>query len=226
MVPVGRTPNMSSPGSACQAYASWSTPVWPKAHTLKLRSPEAYIASADADGDDLRRQHHPLKPSRDDTGRRAGTHSQWDGHGAERSPIRASPEDQVLDVLRKQQIAQAWDEDRVEQVRKLLLAAAREDEGGDVQAARGDPSMAHGQPTPQQLSIKKRDDAFKSLFDSEDLVLSIREIKHIIADWSKVDPKVGIRLLNSSHNLLIQEYLLSSTRLCDTCSREFLAHAS
>jgi hypothetical protein len=128
-------------------------------------------------------------------------------------------------VLRKQQIAQAWDEDRVEQVRKLLLAAAREDEGGDVQATIGDPSMAHGQPTPQQLSMKKRDEAFKSLFDSEDLVLSIREIKHIIADWSKVDPKVGILLFNSSNNLLIQEYLLSSTRLCDTCCREFLAHA-
>lgn len=176
----------TNPASAPEPYASWSTPVWPKAHTLELKHRDAYqdTTGSNALGD----EHHPLRASRDGTGRRAGTYGAWEHDANDQPEERSRSELGVLDTLRKQPVAQGWTDERLQQIKQKLKAI--EEDGAN--ATRPDAhALAHGAPTPSETVAQQRDQALADLFASEDVVLSIREIKALLSDWTKADPEVG-----------------------------------
>lgn len=193
-----------------QPYDSWSVPVWPKAHTLALKHPDAYQDTTSGGDAHLARQHHPLGAARDGTGRRAGTHSAWEHDGGEDNDSGPDRDDAALDSLRKRQVAQGWSDERVEEVkRKLLLISG---EAGDDDKAEDAHALANGAPTPSERWSAQRDQALADLFASEDVVLTIREIKALIKDWSKADPEVGGSRRDDVPGLTIPSSCSSTTR--------------
>lgn len=159
-------------------YSRFDTPVWPKAHTLSLKPRESYPYASQQDLESERLtlldQHNPLRPSRDNTGRLAGTQGRKDY---------AHPEDSV-DRTAAHDTAQQVDE------------VAKEVEAALAQRYREDPSLGNGKGWSEdewnhvkelllkvEAGGKEQEQALKALLDDPTVVLSIREVKALIKNW-------------------------------------------
>lgn len=166
-------------------YSRFDTPVWPKAHTLHLKDTYPYASQQDLDNEPstLLDQHNPLRPSRDNTGRLAGTQRRKDYY--------AHPQD-AFDRTAAHDRAQQVDEVG-KQVEEVLAQRYRED-----------PSLGDGKGWSEaewthvkELSLKvedegkDQDEALKALLDDPNVVLSIREVKALIKNWRLEYPLVS-----------------------------------
>lgn len=175
-----------SPTSDQPDFSRFSTPIWPKSHTIhKTHSdlssyPYATQKDLDEEPSTLLRRHHPLKQSGDGTGRLAGTHGRSDYvHSDDPSSAEEHllnrPDDVGKDVLgtlqgRSPKDSPKWSSQQVERVKRLLERA--------------------------QGTGKDRDEALQALFDDPALCLSIREVKELVKDWKLEDPLVSVFLLS------------------------------
>lgn len=161
-------------------YSRFGTPVWPKAHILKVRDHSDYPHASKEDlqneSSSLRDQHHPLRSSRDGTGRRAGTQGRDDHHHPDDqytssgNKVENKPDDveeSVFSTLEKRANngKKDWSDEEVKKVKERLEAA--------------------------QKDGKTRDEALKALYEDESFVLSIREVKQLAKDWKLEDPAVS-----------------------------------
>lgn len=180
--------------TAAPDYSRFTAPVWPKAHTLKLN--ESYPDS-DPSTDDLWLSNHRAgRAARDGTGRRAGTHGQHDAEekhddGAQAQTAESLAADQsVLEYLSKQEFAQSWSTERKNEVERLLEQVSKigqDPEGGEERKG-GD--LAHGGLTASEATDASRSKALEELFKSQDVVISIRELKHLVKNWKRLDPEI------------------------------------
>ncbi|KAJ9118108.1 hypothetical protein QFC22_004007 [Naganishia vaughanmartiniae] len=169
----------SSEGSVKPDYSRFNTPVWPKAHVLSLKPQHTYPYASNQDlvneSSTLCDQHNPLRPSRDNTGRLAGTQGRKDY---------AHPEDTVERTAAHDRAEQRADEVG-QQVEEVLARRYREN-----------PSLGNGKGWSEEewnrvkqllLQVKAegndQDEALKALLDDPSVVLSIREVKALIKNW-------------------------------------------
>lgn len=164
-------------------YSRFDTPVWPKAHTLSLQETYPYATHDDLDRESstLLDQHSPLRASRDNTGRLAGTQGRpeyahpEDTHGRTAEHDRADQQQElgkhIVDVLAQRYASdksgsdgKPWSEEQRSRVQKLV----------DKVAADGE----------------DREQAIKQLLNDPKVVLSIREIKELVKDYKLQYPMV------------------------------------
>lgn len=187
-------------------YARFSTPIWPKAHTLSLKPENSYpYATAQQlqdESETLRNQHYPLRAIRDDTGRLAGTQGRSDFHHTDDTYNRAPDHDRQkrLDALGQQVediLADRYKADKTLGEGKDWSPEERAKVEGLIEKVRQDG--------------EGRDEALKQLLEDPDVVLSIREIKQLVKNWRLEYPLVsrGRKLVSS---LLTDIQLHGNTR--------------
>lgn len=165
-------------------YSRFGTPVWPKAHTLSLQETYPYATHDDLDRESstLLDQHSPLHPSRDNTGRLAGTQGKLEY---------AHPEDTH---------GRTAEHDRAEQQQGLgkhILDVLAQRYANDKSLSDGKPWSKEERSRVEQLVDKvaadgeDREDAIKQLLDDPNVVLSIREIKELVKDYKLQYPMVS-----------------------------------
>lgn len=167
-------------------YSRFDTPVWPKAHTLSLKPEDSYPYATEQQLKDepstLLDQHFPLRASRDNTGRLAGTQGRSDfthaddthGCGAEQDRVKRLDElgQKVEDILAQRYKAdktlgdgKEWSPEERARVEELIEKVRQDG--------------------------KDRNDALKQLLDDPSVVLSIREIKQLVKNWKLEYPMVS-----------------------------------
>jgi hypothetical protein len=167
-------------------YARFSTPVWPKAHTLSLRPEDSYPYATEQqlrdESETLQDQHYPLRASRDNTGRLAGTQGRSDFHHTDDTHDRSPAQDR----------------------QKRLDELGRKVEDILAERFKSDPTLGGGKEwSPEERKkveelIEKvrqdgegRDEALKQLLEDPDVVLSIREVKQLVKNWKLDYPLVS-----------------------------------
>lgn len=193
-------PSISKPDAP--DFSRFSTPVWPKSHTIHRKDPSSYpyatLSDLEAESPTLLRRHHPLQSSGDSTGRLAGTHGRSDHV---HSDDQYSPDQgllnrpdgvgkDVLDTLKGRipKEGKPWTPQEFERVKGLLGKA--------------------------QSTGKTRDEALQALYDDPQLCLSIREVKEMVKDWKLVDPLVSApRPVTIPREVSLQE-LMRHAPLC------------
>jgi hypothetical protein len=170
-------------GSQQPDYSRFDTPVWPKAHTLSLQDSYPYATQDDLTRETttLQDQHFPLRSSRDNTGRLAGT------QGNEQY---AHPEDT------HGRTAQHERTDRLDELGTHVGEILAQRYLNDKDLSGGKEWSAEEKARVEEL-VKKvaadgkdQEEAIKELLDDPNVVLSVREIKQMVKDWKLQYPLV------------------------------------
>lgn len=182
-------------------YSRFDTPIWPKAHTLSLNPEESYPYATEQqlkeEPSTLLDQHFPLRASRDNTGRLAGTQGRCDfdhtddTHGRAVNQERGSRLDELGEKV----------EDILAQRYKVDKTLGNGREWSAEEKARVEELIEK-----VREDGKDRDDALKQLLEDPDVVLSIREIKQLVKNWKLEYPLV-------SRGELIMRCLLTGLQL-------------
>lgn len=167
-------------------YSRFDTPIWPKAHVLSLNPEDSYPYATEQQLEDepstLLDQHYPLRASRDNTGRLAGTQGRSDFAHADETHGRGAEQERSsrLDELEK----------RIEDILAYRYKADKTLGDGKEWPAE---ERAHVEELIEKVrrNGKGRDDALKQLFDDPSVVLSIREIKQLVPNWKLEYPLVS-----------------------------------
>lgn len=165
-------------------YSRFDTPVWPKAHTLALQESYPYASQHDLDREPgtLLDQHHPLRASRDDTGRLAGIQGRSEYAHPEDTHDRTAEHDRTEQL-----------DDLGAHVGEILAQRYANDK-----SLSGGKEWSPGEKARVEELVKKVaadgedcEDAMRQLLDDPNVVLSIREIKQLVRDWKLQYPLVG-----------------------------------